>query len=106
MKVQRKYNRYTTKGHILEAVNMNLASKRAGSSWERIHAKKIVIDEHQYETDNVADKRSQSTSESGCIERFSGITSFKKHTPAGRIFYNLSKKNWLVNLPQTISPFW
>lgn len=106
LKVQRKFNRYTVEGHTLETVNMNLSSKRSGSSWEKIHSNKIVIDEHQYETDDVAHKRSQSTSEKGCIERLSGITSFKKHSPAGRIFSDLTKKNFLVNYPQLVSPFW
>ncbi len=94
-------------GHTTEGINMNIASKsKIGAQWERIHASKIFIDEHQYEPDEVVHKRSQAISELGAIERFAGITSFRRHSPAGKIFDNLSKKNWLTNLPQTISSFW
>ena len=94
-------------GHKVEGVNMNLASKhKKGSQWERVHASKMYIDEHQYEDEEVVNKRSQSVSERGCIERFAGITSFKRHSPAGKIFDNLEKRNHLVNLPQTVSHMW
>ncbi|KKK98558.1 hypothetical protein LCGC14_2641540, partial [marine sediment metagenome] len=94
-------------GHKVEGVNMNLASKdKIGSQWERVHASKMYIDEHQYETEEVVNKRSQSVSELGCIERFAGITSFKRHSPAGKIFDDLEKRNYLVNLPQTVSHMW
>ena len=101
------YNITFPSGHTLEGVNMNVASKaKIGAQWERIHASKIYIDEHQYEPDEVVHKRSQSTSERGAIERFAGITSFKRHSPAGKIYDNLEKRNWLSKLPQTISSFW
>lgn len=94
-------------GHKVEGVNMNLASKnKIGAQWERVHASKIYIDEHQYETDEVVNKRSQSVSELGCIERFAGITSFKRHSPAGKIFDDLEKRKLLINLPQTVSNMW
>jgi len=76
------------------------------SSWESIHCRKMIIDEAQYETDQVTQKRSQSVSEHGCIERFSGITSFRRLSPMGKIFFDLDRRNWLVNLPKSISPAW
>jgi len=103
---KRPYNINNSLGHKIESVNMTLGSRSPGKNWERVHAHKILIDEHQYETDEVAHKRSQATSEVGCIERFFGITSFKKHTPAGRIFSDLSKENQVVNLSETVSPAW
>ncbi len=94
-------------GHLLQCINMNLSDKKkAGSQFESQHASKIVIDEHQYETEEVVKKRSQAISELGCIYRFAGITSFTKMSPAGVIFTNLEKRNWLVNIPETISPAW
>jgi len=96
----------TTSGHVIAGVGMNLSSKKVGADFEHHHAQKITIDEHQYETDEVANKRSQAISELGCIYRFAGITSFKTTSPAGRIFTDLSKKNWVVNLPQYVSPAW
>ena len=95
------------KGRTVEGINMNINSKnKIGAQWERVHASKIYIDEHQYETDEVIYKRSQATSEDGAIERFAGITSFKSHSPAGKLFTNLTLKNWLTNIPRTISISW
>ena len=100
------YKVETVSGHTLAGVGMGISSKKPGAGFEKHHAQKITIDEHQYETDEVANKRSQATSEVGCIERFAGITNFKKFTPAGRIFYNIKNRNWIVNLPEYVSPFW
>lgn len=95
------------KGRTVEGINMNINSvKKIGAQWERVHASKIYIDEHQYETDDVIHKRSQATSEYGAIERFAGITSFKSHSPAGKLFTNLALKNWLINIPRTVSQSW
>jgi hypothetical protein len=93
-------------GHKTKGVNMALSSRSPGSNWESIHAKKMVQDEHQYEIEDVVHKRSQSTSEKGAIERFAGITNFNAESPAGKIFLSQDKRNWLVNFPQTVSPFW
>ena len=105
--VKRRPTIVTTKsGHTVKGINMNLSGREPGSSFESVHANKIIIDEQQYEIDTVFEKRSQSTSEKGCIERFAGITSFTNASPAGRIYNNLEKRNWLVNIPQTVSAFW
>jgi len=109
---QRKHPTYQIKTedftHLIEGINMNInkSKEKQGSSFERVRANKMVIDEHQYETNAVEAKRSQSSSEKGWIERYAGITSFKEDSPAGRIFNNLSKRNQLINLPQYISFFW
>lgn len=93
-------------GHEVKGINMNLKSREPGSHFESPHACKMVIDEHQYETAEVVKKRSQATSELGCIERFAGICSFTNASPAGLIFRALKLKNWIVNLPQTVSSAW
>jgi hypothetical protein len=89
--------------HKLAGVNMNLSSKAPGSAWENIHAKKIVIDEHQYETNDVYTKRTHSINPKlGAIERLAGITSFRSNSPAGRIFEDHKKKPIIINLPKYI----
>jgi len=105
IQIQRKKMSVTTaSGHTLRGVNMTLQSGAPGKAWESVHATKIYQDEHQYETDEVVEKRSQAVSEFGAIERFVGITNFARNSPAGNIFTDLNKRNWLVNLPQTVSP--
>ena len=85
---------------------MTLSGREPGSQFESVHCVKMYIDEHQYETDQVVQKRSQSVSENGAIERFSGITNFTRQSPAGKIFFDINEKNWLVNLPKSVSPYW
>ncbi|MHA1787859.1 MAG: LAGLIDADG family homing endonuclease [Candidatus Helarchaeota archaeon] len=92
--------------HLIYIRRKGIPIWTGNSQWERVHASKIYIDEHQYETDEVVSKRSQSTSELGAIERFAGITSFKSHSPAGKVFTNLTLANWLINLPRTVSNTW
>lgn len=105
--VKRKPTTITTEhGHTVKGVNMALSSRECGSQFESQHANKMILDEAQYETDEVLKKRSQAVSELGTIERLSGITSFKKISPAGKIFTSLEKKNWLVNFPQFVSEAW
>ena len=93
-------------GFLLESVNMNIASKNPGGQFFGHHTKKHWMEEASKETAKVEEKRVDAISELGCIERFSGMTDFTKYSPAGKIFYNQKKKNWLVNLPQYISPMW
>jgi hypothetical protein len=42
----------------------------------------------------------------GFIVHNSGMTNFTKYSPIGKIFYDLAKKPWIVNLPQYVSPMW
>lgn len=71
-----------------------------------LFANNFLVHNSQYETEEVAHKRSQSTGEEGAIERFSGITSFKTHSPAGKIFDDQDKEGQLINMPQYVSPKW
>ena len=94
--------------YTLEGINMNVnkSPSQQGSSFERVRANKMIIDEHQYETNYVEAKRIQSSSERGWIERYAGITSFKEDSPAGKIFNSNSSKKHIINLPQYVSPEW
>ena len=58
------------------------------------------------ESEEVYNLRRDSVSEKGCIFRFSGMTNFTRYTPSGQIFYDLSKKGQIVNLPQMVNPNW
>jgi len=69
------------------------------------HLKKIWVEECSFETEEVYKKRVDSKHEAGCVERASGMTNFTKHSPAGRVFYDILKKPWVLNVPQYINPF-
>jgi intein/homing endonuclease len=57
-------------------------------------------------TTDVENKLIDAVSELGCINRFAGMTDFTRHSPAGRIFDDLSLRKWVCNFPQYISPMW
>ena len=93
-------------GWFLESVNMNISSKRtAGKAFHQKHFSKLFIEEASYETEEVYKKRAESTQEGGHqVIRASGMTNFTKYTPAGRIFYDIKNKPFIVNLPAYVSP--
>jgi len=93
-------------GFVINGVNMNIVSKNPGAQFFGHHAKKIWIEEGSFETESVHEKRIDAVSELGCIERISGMTNFTKYSPAGKVFYDLSKKPRLCNVPQYINPMW
>jgi hypothetical protein len=45
-------------------------------------------------------------SEKGCVNRFSGMTTFTKTSPIGEIFFDLKNKKKIINLPSYINPTW
>lgn len=93
-------------GFTIHSVNQNMASKNPGGQFFGHHVKKIWMEEASFEIEAVHEKRVDATSEVGCIERLSGMTNFTKYSPSGKIFYDLSKRPWIVNLPQFCNPMW
>ena len=93
-------------GWMLYGINMNIKSKSPGSGFIGKHMKKLYIEEGSYETEEVFNKRQDSLSEFGAVFRFSGMTNFTKHTPAGRAFYKYENRKKIINLPQAVNPYW
>lgn len=100
------YRIQLSNGYLLESVNMNIASKNPGAQFFQKHFHRLYIEEGSFETETVYNKRRDSISENGCVMRVSGMTNFTKYSPAGRIFYDLAKRPWVLNLPQYINPKW
>jgi len=93
-------------GWKLDGVNMNIKSaKSPGDSFYGKHFKKLWIEESSLETEKVYNKRKDALSEFGAVLRFSGMTDFTKHSPAGKIFYEKENKSKIVNLPQYVNPY-
>lgn len=100
------YHFYLRTGYTLDSVNMNLQSKSPGSQFFQKHFTRLYIEEASFETEEVNKKRLDSISENGCVTRLAGMTNFTKYSPVGRIFYDMAKKPWISNYPQTVSPKW
>lgn len=93
-------------GFICDGINMNLAGSDPGEGFFQKHLTRLYIEEASREEEVVYRKRIDSISEFGCVIRSAGMADFTKHTPAGKIFYDLSLSNWVVNYPQFINPMW
>ncbi len=93
-------------GYSLESVNMNISGKKPGAQFFQKHFTRLYIEEASFETEQVYNMRRDSVSENGCVFRISGMTNFTKYTPCGRVFYDLSKRASVVNLPQYVNPKW
>ena len=100
------YRFYLKNGYRLEGVNMNLSGDNPGAQFFQKHFKRLYIEEGSFETDQVYKNRLDSVSENGCVMRVAGMTNFTKYSPAGRVFYDMTKKPWIVNLPQYVNPKW
>ncbi|MBN1467759.1 MAG: hypothetical protein JW924_03455 [Fusobacteriaceae bacterium] len=89
--------------HTTVGIGMGLSTKKPGSGFEYVHSKKMAVDEAQYETEEVYNKRTHSVHPKfGAIERLSGITSFRSNSPLGRLFQDTTKQGKLINLPKYV----
>lgn len=100
------YRIFLKNGFTLDSVNMNLASTNPGASFFQKHFTRLYIEECSFETEEVYKKRIDAVSELGCVFRLAGMTNFTKYSPIGKIFYELEKYPWIVNLPQYCNPRW
>lgn len=93
-------------GYSVVGINMNLTGKDVGHQFFQLHLTRLYIEEASKETDEVYRRRRDSVSEFGCIFRGAGMTDFTKYTPAGKVFYDIHKRGFVVNLPQLVNPNW
>lgn len=93
-------------GYTLNSVNFNVGSKNPGRQWFGKHVNRAYIEEASLETDDVYNKRKDALSEFGAVFRISGMTDFTPYSPPGKAFYSPENKDFIINLPQYVNPFW
>lgn len=93
-------------GCLLESVNQNVASKNPGGQYFGKHFDLNYMEESSYLTKEVSGKMLMAQAESGCINRFSGMTTFTKTSPIGEIFFDLKNKKKIINIPSYCNPTW
>lgn len=96
----------TKNGWSCHGINMRIKGKDPGDQFYGKHLNKLWIEERSFESKQVADKRADSFSEKGAVERYSGMTNFTRHSPTGEDFFKPENKNKIINLPQYVNPFW
>lgn len=100
------YRFYFRHGYLLESINMNVTGKKPGAQFFQKHMTRLYIEEASLETEEVYQKRRDAVSENGCVFRIAGMTNFTKYSPCGKVYYDITQKGTLVNLPQYINPKW
>jgi len=93
-------------GILLESVNMNIAGKNPGGQFFGKHVDKHWMEESSFLTAEVSNKMFMAQAESGCVNRFSGMTTFSKQSPIGKIFFDLKNANKITNLPSYVNNSW
>jgi hypothetical protein len=92
-------------GMTIESVNMNICDgTKAGNQFLQKHFKKLYSEEASKETKKVYEARVESVHETGCVERFAGMTNFTKSSPAGKMFFDNENPTQVVNLPAYVNP--
>lgn len=93
-------------GCLLESVNMNIASKNPGGQFFGKHVDRHAMEEASYVTKEVSGKMLMAQAEAGCINRYSGMTTFTKTSPMGEIFFDLKNRKRITNIPSYANPTW
>jgi hypothetical protein len=100
------YKINTKNGCLLESINSNIAGKNPGGQFFGKHVSKLWQEESSFMTKQVSNKQLMAQAELGCINRWSGMTTFAKASPMGEIFYNLKNETKIINFPSYTNPTW
>ncbi len=87
-------------GHSLLGRNEKIDSPSPGEKFQGLHYKTLYYEESSYQTEAGEEKRIDSGSSLGVIERFSGIPDLKIGSPLGKILYKEDNKKFICRLPQ------
>ena len=91
-------------GLLIESVNDNINSKNPGGHFFSKHVDRIWREECSFLTPVVSSKQLMAQSELGCINRWSGMSTFTKNSPVGKIFCKLENKSKIINYPSYVNP--
>lgn len=96
----------TRHGHVHYGRNEKVDSPEPGTKFHGLHYSTFHYEESSYQTEAGEEKRVDSGSSIGVIERFSGIPDIRIGSPLGKILYNEENKKWVCRLPQYVRSDW
>lgn len=96
----------TRHGHTFYGRNEKIGSPEPGTKFHGLHYDTLHYEEISYATEEGEEKRVDSGSSLGVIERFSGIPDIKLGSPLGKILYTEENKKWIARLPQYVREDW
>jgi hypothetical protein len=109
LKIRVKRNPYqamTPNGTCLESVNNNVSGKNPGGNYHGRHDEKNWEEEASYLTNTITHEKFMAQAELGCIHHYTGMTTFAKESPMGKIYYDLKNQAKIVNYPSYVNPTW
>jgi len=96
----------TRHGHTFYGRNEKIGSPEPGTKFHGLHYDTLYYEEISYATEEGEEKRVDSGSSLGVIERFSGIPDIRLGSPLGNILYSKKNKKWVCRLPQYVREDW
>ncbi len=93
-------------GHTWYGRNEKINDPEPGSKLQGLHYDTLGYEEISYATEKGQEKRVDSGSSLGVIERFSGIPDIKIGSPLGDILYEENNKKFICRLPQYVRNDW
>lgn len=93
-------------GHTFYGRNEKINDPEPGQKFQGLHYNILGYEEVSYATEQGQEKRVDSGSSLGVIERFSGIPDIKIGSPLGDILYKEENKKFICRLPQYVREDW
>ncbi len=93
-------------GHSWLARNEKISSPNCGEQFHGLHYSTLHYEESSYQTEAGLEKRVDSGSSLGVIERFSGIPDLRIGSPLGKILMKEDNKKFICRLPQYVRDDW
>lgn len=97
---------HTDHGHLQIGVNEQVYGKNPGVDFHGKHYQRFEYDEASYMSEAGTDKRIDSGSSLGYIERLFGIPDIRVGAPLGDILRDPKYKPWICRLPQYVREDW
>ncbi len=93
-------------GHTWYGRNEKISDPEPGAKIQGLHYEILGYEEFSYATSKGEEKRIDSGTSVGEIERFSGIPDIRIDSPMGDIFHNEENKRFICRLPQYVRADW
>ncbi len=93
-------------GHTWYGRNEKISDPEPGTKVQGLHYEILGYEEFSYATSKGEQKRIDSGTSVGEIERFSGIPDIRIDSPMGDIFHNEENKRFICRLPQYVREDW
>lgn len=97
---------HTRHGHLQIGVNEKVSGKNVGTDFHGKHYQRFSYDEASYMSEEGTEKRIDSGSSLGYVERLFGIPDLRVGSPLGAILSNPKNKPYICRLPQYVRDDW